>query len=1040
MCVVGAAMLAPVPWSGALGTPEFVSHDPAGAVFGEPGGVTQRSLLTPREDEFVDVWIRIGYSFFYDEVAIYYTTDGSPPAGSFGTPAGTTQVLTFGGGDLTFIRNENTPGGVADWWRATLPASTRGYGDQIRYVCSAWNTAGGIEVFANSDGCGDDNCDSGGTDVFTYTNLLAWPGKGSPHVDHAIGFPGVHFWKEEGVVGNGYINAMLDANGSLYDIYYPSAGCVQGMGTKNEGYSDGPDTFPPLLPADARGQMNLNQVMPGIRVNGTTFWLSNEAGGDYLDQQQEYVADTNVLHTSSRLAASGQNIDVQQYDFAPIDVAYPLTDAAEPNRGLHIKRMLLTNNGAAPVTVNVYLYADFALNGGDGFDGMFTDAAAGAMVAYDNTARQTSSSGEYNPTTFGDYQKDVSVYLAGAMRVSDAPGSTLSTGATDFWSDTSSEQGRGWIGTQVDLPVGVTREIGFVIVGGFDGFAGATGTYDFQMDNALAWFGGASLADLQSAAESYWANWLAAGTTIDFPDDRMDETFRRGLLATALHLDGENGGIIAGMHNGAYPFVWPRDAAWAAITLARAGHMPEAHGIVDFLTDVAYRDPEPWGLGFWKQKYTTDGYTVWASPQVDETSCFPWMLRYMYETEGDVSLLADNYVPVFEAARAMSENSTITSNLRYEAGVKLMYSMNLWEDSFDTFTYSNVSVVRGLRDASAIADILDQQVCPGGPGTCNYHNDKALFDFRAGEIFQGVVDRYVWDGENTDISQLGAGYPFDIFGYDSPLLAHAVDRMNGVATDTFGNNHPLVNIGGEWDGLINRYWGDGYWNNPGAPNPNGSPWFLTTMWYGCHYAQRQDVNPGAADIDNHLYRMELLLDRLGPVGLGAEQIAPSNSLSYAGQTDFVLQTAWPNAWESMSFFVDAMMIFLDIDPDAPGNTLRIEPKLPSGWSTMSFANVRLGTHGVDVTIERDLFGETHTFTNRTGGALDLETVARVPGGAPICNVTINGSGAAYSHDGATGRVTVSGSLATGVNAVTVVRVTHRDPADTDADGDVDFDD
>lgn len=1024
----------------AVATPEFVSHDPGGAVFGEPAGVTQRSSLTPREDEPIDVWIRIGYSFFYDDVAIYYTTDGTSPGGAFGVPSGTSQVVTFSGGGLSFVRNEATPGGTADWWRGTLPVDTREYAEEIRYVCSAWNSGGGLEVFANSDGCADDDCDTLDTTIFSYTNLLAWPGKGSPHADHAIGYPAVHFWKEEGVVGNNDINVMIDQNGSVYDIYYPSAGCVQGMGTKNEGYADGPDTFPPLLPADARGQMNVNQLMPGIRFNDRTYWASNEAGGDYTLVSQDYVTDTNVVRTESELVADGADITVVQYDFAPKGITWPLDDGGQPNRGIYIKRLLVTNDGPTSETVNLYFYADFAMNGGDGFDGMFTDAARGAIVAYDNTTRNTSSSGEYNPTTFGDYTKDVSVYLGASMRLSDSVGGTSSTLAGEFWSDTSADQGQGWVGMQVELLPGVTREVGVLVVGGFDQFGGATGTYDFQMDSIFDWFTTADLDGLQQDTEDYWTSWLASGVTIDFPDDRYDETFRRGLLATALHLDRENGGIIAGMHNGAYPFVWPRDAAWAGITLARTGHIAEARAIVDFLSDIAYRDNEPWGKGFWKQKYTTDGYTIWGTPQVDETSCFPWLLRYLYEIEGDINLLADNYVEVFESGRAMSEDSALDSRLRYEAGVKLMYSMNLWEDSFDTFLYSNASVVRGLRDASAIAEILDQQVCPGGPGTCNYHNDKALFDAREADIFQGVVDRYVWNGENTDISQLGVGYPFDIFDMDSALLTLVVDRMNGVATDAFGSNHPLVNFGGEWDGLINRYWGDGYWNNPGAPNANASPWFLTTMWYRCHYAWRQDLNPGAADIDNHTYRMGLLLDRIGPIGLGAEQIAPSNSLLYPGETDYLLQTAFPNAWESMSFFVDAMMIYLDLDPDAPGNVLRIEPKLPSGWSTMSFDNVVLGGHSIDVEVSRDAFGETHRFINNTGSALDVDTAARIPGGAPVCAVTLNGSPVAFAHDPATGRVLVNEPLATGIGAVTEIRVTHRDQADTDGDGDVDFDD
>ncbi len=223
--------------------PGFVQHIPADQVYGEPSGVTMREEGVPREDESIDLWVRIGYSFWYTDVAIYYTTDGSDPAGSFGVPGnGSTSVLRSSTGTVSFVRNEpNSPN--IDWWKATLPASTRTYGLTIKYKIGAWDSGSGGEVFANNG------------IVFSYPVLLAWPGKGSPNADPNAGYPNIHFWKEEAVVGNNYINVQLDGNGSVYDVYFPSAGCVQGMGTRNEGYVDGYDTFPPGLPLGQRGQM-----------------------------------------------------------------------------------------------------------------------------------------------------------------------------------------------------------------------------------------------------------------------------------------------------------------------------------------------------------------------------------------------------------------------------------------------------------------------------------------------------------------------------------------------------------------------------------------------------------------------------------------------------------------------------------------------------------------------------------------------------------------------------------------------------------------
>ncbi len=68
--------------------------------------------------------------------------------------------------------------------------------------------------------------------------------------------------------GNNYINVMLDRNGAVYDVYYPSAGCVQGMGTRNEGYVDGNDTW------------SANDGTPhflGTRTNALNFDLNRDA-------------------------------------------------------------------------------------------------------------------------------------------------------------------------------------------------------------------------------------------------------------------------------------------------------------------------------------------------------------------------------------------------------------------------------------------------------------------------------------------------------------------------------------------------------------------------------------------------------------------------------------------------------------------------------------------------------------------------------------------------------------------------------------------
>lgn len=893
---------------------------------------------------------------------------------------------------------------------------------------------------------------------------VVWPGAGAGQSNPGAGYPPVSFWKEEGVVGNNWINSQIDQNGTWFDIYYPGAGGVQGVSTRAEGYVDGLDTFPPNLPVDRRGQMHLNQMMMGIRVDGLTHWLSNPSGVSFDQVTQSYVGDTQTIRTTQRLFNGGSNISVEQFDFSPKGITYPNTTAGQPNRGLLVKRLILTNPGATAKTVQVYLYMDPAINGGDNYDAMFFDSSVGAMVAYDNVRRTVTGTGccfpnsdEYNPTTFGGYDKNVSVYIGAQLKVL-PPGSTGAAGSTaaTSWRDLgSSDNGQGWIGVQVTLPPNTPVEIDALIVGGFDGFAGAGGsggTYDAQMKPVFQWFQTVSAAGLQGATDSYWTNFVNSGVVMTTPDVRLNTLFKRGLLATMLHFDEKGGGLIAGFRNGAYPYVWPRDMAWAAVTLARTGHTDTVRAMTRYLRDITARDFETWTpgntpsveaaggapffgtrKGFWKQKYSTDGYVIWGAPQVDETAVIPWMVKYTYDVTGDASYLTEaqagnaantTYAIVKDAAIAMSQTSkNDASRLNHRpsytgASTFMMYSNNVWEDQYDTFIMSNANIVRGLRDAAAIATILGQPA------------DAADFTNRANGIMAGLNDKLDWNRENSDISLLGVVYPFETHSPTDPRAVRLIDRLNGVATDANGQTKPLVrfanqflNNQSDYVGLIDRYYGDGYWGNAALGYNPGGPWFLSTLWYGCYYAKRADFTSGTGDIDNHLYRLNRTADHNGPIGFGAEQMAPSNSLLYPGQSDFTLQTAWPNAWESMSFYVDAMMQFIDFTPDAPSNTLRINPRLPSGWSTLQATNLPVGQKRVTVDIADSGSVQTQQFIKPDAGALDVVTTVKLAPGRSPCTVKVDGVGRSYTFDAATGRILVSTfGLPAGASTTTTLEV------------------
>ncbi len=113
----------------------------------------------------VDFWIKIGYigkdgslgSRWADHASVYYTTDGSTPAGALGVPGGTAQAIALG---LDHLENDNSQAGNAMWWKGSatnLPNQTT-----IKYKLGVWHSANNQEKFADYN-AGSNNA------VFTFT-------------------------------------------------------------------------------------------------------------------------------------------------------------------------------------------------------------------------------------------------------------------------------------------------------------------------------------------------------------------------------------------------------------------------------------------------------------------------------------------------------------------------------------------------------------------------------------------------------------------------------------------------------------------------------------------------------------------------------------------------------------------------------------------------------------------------------------------------------------------------------------------------------
>ncbi len=894
----------------------------------------------------------------------------------------------------------------------------------------------------------------GGVNSFAF---IEWPGAPSPD-----GYPSdpasrIQHWKEEAIVGNQYMTVQLDANGTIYDIYYPSVGFRNGSGTANEGYK-GPEEFiggPFGCPTDlqANGQMNVIAGMGGIQVSNTIYWMKNATPpgvAAYDSFSQGYVTDNNVLVTSNRLNVSGNTMRIVQYDFCPTTntISAVATGGGRTNYGVYVKRYLITNLENSAKTIKFYFDVNFNVKGDNAGDFMYMDygytvPALGAgktnhtMVVGDGNNTLATGSGcdpngygslgdsskEYNPRTTASYNKSATVTFGVCMK--EVTNTFTGAGVTfdGSWRDhSSSDQQEGWIGKNVSFAANETKEIDIMIVGSWDDNPGQSGVHDFWGRPLVDWFYANDMAAVHSATEAYWTAWLARGVNVDLPGSAYDTLFTRSKLATALHIDAKTGSIIAGIHNGAYPFVWPRDGVYAAITLDRLGYTRESEDFYRWLRDIAFRNPDnnPGGKSFFFQKYTTDGYFAWNSPQIDETASVPWGAYYHYLMTKDGAFLTNYWNLVRESANASYYTSTNDSRAYFDFTDNLMNGNNIWEDSFGRFLYSNASVVRGLRDAANFADLMSSS------------GEAMSWRNQANHMrTNGIIPRINARTEPADISHLGMAVPYEVFTPADPQMDTVLQWIKGGGAPAGGFNDNLEESGGGNAGYWRRYNHniggaiDNYWN--------GGPWHLSTAWYGEFHARRQDYFGGKSQVDVAKDMLDKIVARLGPVGLGAEQIAPDYAQKYPG---FWHQTAWPNVWESHSTFIDLMMMFLDYKPAGTNdNTCYFAPKLPMGWSTMSFSNMLSQGQRFDITVS-EITSSTRADVNKlTAGSLNYDIYLRIPAGIAPAIVITNGTyfvPVLSDYDTVTGRVHVKGPLTNTAGANSIV-VTYGN-ADTDGDG------
>lgn len=366
--------------------------------------------------------------------------------------------------------------------------------------------------------------------------------------------------------------------------------------------------------------------------------------------------------------------------------------------------------------------------------------------------------------------------------------------------------------------------------------------------------------------------WLGKGNQEfgDLPAPVVD-LYKRSLLIIRSQIDRGGAIIAANDHDVTdratdhYSYLWPRDGAFVANALDRAGYGDIAQNFFELCARIVDKG------GYFLQKYNPDGtvgsgwHAYWDTHrkkplmpiQEDETALVLWALWEHSEAGADMEFGHELYRDlIVKCADFMTDHRDPLTGLPKP-------SWNLWEDRRGVHTFTCATVVAGLRAASRFARAFDdderaeryENAAVEIVGAMREH----LYSKQLGRFLRSLQvgdDDVLIPDPIVDASLFGVFY-FRCFEIDDPAVTGTMQAIE----DTLTNR---TEFGG-----VARFENDGYMRVSDATS--GNSWFICTLWVAEYHIVRAKV---LTDLARPLEMLQWTVDRALPSGVLAEQVDP----------------------------------------------------------------------------------------------------------------------------------------------------------------------
>ncbi len=379
--------------------------------------------------------------------------------------------------------------------------------------------------------------------------------------------------------------------------------------------------------------------------------------------------------------------------------------------------------------------------------------------------------------------------------------------------------------------------------------------------------------ELIKRSSRYWNTWVHKDLKDQGLPNSVSDVFNRSLLILRSQIDN-HGAIIAANDSDiirfgkdTYSYMWGRDGAFVAASLAKAGYSHTCIKYFDFCSRVLSDE------GYLFQHYNPDGSLAsnWHSWLVDGKEVLPiqedstaltiWALWIHYQGLKDVEFIRPHYKTLIKKA------ADFLVSYRDPQTLLPLPSYDLWEERYALHTYTVASVIAGLRAAANFAKLFED----------NSLAEK--YDSVADEMTGGILKHLYHDGLKRFArsgSRVEGGYKLDevidisllslaTLGVLDPNDTRMIETANAVREQLWLN----TSVQG-----CARYEGDVYQLEDDSPKGiPGNPWFISTLWLAEYFIdQAEDLEQLHATIPYFEWCVKNAL----PSGVLAEQVHPGN--------------------------------------------------------------------------------------------------------------------------------------------------------------------